>query len=178
MVERNIIFQRSFELDDAAEELIEVLVQNNEPQYEELFARGFKKDDKKRERMKECLNRLGNINTNGTSPLEDDEIDLFKKMIFCSSSERISLIIGNSGLLKRLASACIRILLWAKDNNISDDKLIPIRMFISENYRTRILPMEYKDSIDDGTLNIPLFNVVIEKTQLTETGGTIPDKLK
>src|SRR3989344_57276 len=51
-------------------------------------------------------------------------------------------VVGNSRLTRRLFSACVRILLWAKENNISQDQLTPIRTFMSESYKTRLLPTE------------------------------------
>ena len=156
MSERDRIIRRSFDLDDAAEELVEALAQNNEPDYNAVFTRGFKKDNKKRERMRECLDRFGDIDTKKASPIEDDEIGLFKRLIFSSPAERSSLVVGNSRLMRRLFSACVRILLWAKENNIPQDQLTPIRTFMSESYKTRLLPTEYQDLIEDGTLNIPV----------------------
>lgn len=160
MRDRELIFKRSFSLDDAAEDLAEALNQKKQPDYNDLFSKNYKKDDIKRERMRKRLCNLGlpelDDSFQDQSPLEDASVALFSKIMNTVSGERPELIAGEKQL-QLLCSSCIRVLLWGKEHaDIPQMKFGAIKMFIDDMYRIRALPMEYNDLVKDGSLGIDI----------------------
>ncbi len=154
MKDRQTLLIRSLNLDDTAEDLVEALSNKESPDYDALFSKDYKKSHFKKERIRKRYFNLGLEDNPGQSPLEDETVLLFQKIMNNSPTSENLIFRTDTKQFQRLCSSCIRVLLWSNESGKPLMDFGAIRMFIYNMYKSRTLPTEYDSLVKDGSLGI------------------------
>ncbi|MBI4097282.1 MAG: hypothetical protein HY428_02600 [Candidatus Levybacteria bacterium] len=146
--------RRSLELDDAAAEMIEKYTAGEEIDLDNYFVPGFRRSNGKYERLIDLLLSDTYATTDGASPIDDELVVFFRNHFL--SNMTLARFEGKDvewdEVPHKVASALIRILLWAKQNGIADGRIFKIEEYLSKMCGQNNFPGEYKPLIESASL--------------------------
>lgn len=118
------------------------------------FVPGFRRGNGKYERLIDLLLSDTYVTTDGASPIDDELVVFFRNHFL--SNMILARFEGKNvewdEVPHKVASALIRILLWAKQNGIADGRIFKIEEYLSKMCGQNNFPGEYKPLIESASL--------------------------
>lgn len=148
------LVKRSLDIEDAAAEMMEAYMSGQEIDLDQVFQPGFRRSDEKYERLINLLLNDKHETTNGVSPF-DDEVRGFFRSHFFSGMVLISYegrTLTFDEVPRKVASALTRILLWAREKNISDERITKIKEYFLALQKGKNIPHEYQILIGSASV--------------------------
>jgi len=142
--------KRSLEIDDATAELMEAELKGEEVDLNTLFAPGYRRSADKYQRALDLLLSEKPIDDSEVSPLDRKVIIFFRSIFYKGlvpagfEGERIDLIEAR----RQIVSLLTRILLWARDESSTDERIDQIQEYLLKCFNIKEILPEYKEFVE------------------------------
>lgn len=137
----NIMVEKSFSLEDAAETIAADLFTGENPDYGKIFEPGFKKSDERCAYLLACVESQGEVKIFDELPLEAAILGRFRMRMLKGLVEiREGEVIDIQEAVKDAASLFIRLLDWAHVKGLSNQETITTREYLEMLLKRNLVP--------------------------------------